>query len=985
MVQAKQNQGRGGARRGDGGAAKAKGHGPEFDVSDLEFHRQGVAWLWGGGAAFAVWRTAAYGTSCSCGRSTNALCPHLRALLRWDEVCREAAGGRGLGDAFRESVWYGLAAVLAQGGPPLRETGLSEAGEAQPVAVIGKNGAPLAVCSGAGPARARFAQRCSADPKRAGPRGAVFQALACMTLTEDERAFGSSGVLSRRQTLEATLAYRLAYHGYRELGPDGALFAEAVDEDTGTFWLTALAPGGEPAFRLAVAPEQVEALRARAEAYTAPERRLPTAPQAVEPRYRVERAGDHGLRVRLVIPEPTPEGIRFLDPLLVEAWRFGGLAYRCGAGDLVPLREPEPMKRRLRGGVVAEIARQDVPAFLQDVGGAPYLLDASDRELRVHRSFDGLGLFAHALERDWCWISVEYGVGRSTVSLPAIRRARAEGTPFLEVGDGWLDCRSPGLEGVEALGQGEVGPGPEGAVRIRRTELLRLARSGTAAVGVAGKPGPAAALRRLVDLTPSASLPELQGLRSVLRPYQRRGAEWLVFLYENGLGGLLCDDMGLGKTHQVMALMVYLRERAGVEAPFLVICPATVLSHWAAKLRDYAPGLPQLLHHGGERDLDEVLAARGVVLTSYAILRNDLPILAEIPFALAVFDEAQNVKNPRTASYAAARALGAGMKLAVTGTPIENSVLDLKALMDLAVPGYLGSDRDFGARFAQPAEGGSGPGARARREELSRLVSPFTLRRLKVAVLDELPDKIEDLRTCRLSEEQVALYRDAVGSRSGALLEALGRTGEPVPYLHVFALLSTLKQICDHPALLRPSVEGYETLTSGKWDLFAELLSESLESGQKVVVFTHFLGMIEIMQRHLAAQGVAFATLTGKSRNRGKILERFQEDPTCRVFLASLKAGGAGIDLVAGSVVIHYDRWWNAAAEDQATDRVHRIGQTRGVQVFKLVTEGTLEEKIAAIIERKRALLRDVVAEDDPGLLKSFSRDELAEMLAPPE
>ena len=216
-----------------------------------------------------------------------------------------------------------------------------------------------------------------------------------------------------------------------------------------------------------------------------------------------------------------------------------------------------------------------------------------------------------------------------------------------------------------------------------------------------------------------------------------------------------------------------------------------------------------------------------------------------------------------------------------------------------------------------------------------------------------------------------------------ALVEGAYRR-KAVPYVHVFALLSLLKQICDHPALLQPTVEGYERHESGKWELFAELLSESLDSGQKVVVFTHFLGMIEIMERHLKGQGVGYAALTGKSRNRGKLIERFHDDPDCRVFLASLKAGGAGIDLVAGSVVIHYDRWWNAAAEDQATDRVHRIGQTRGVQVFKLVTEGTLEEKIAAIIERKRALLRDVVAEDEPGLLKAYSREEILEMLEGP-
>jgi SNF2 family DNA or RNA helicase len=207
---------------------------------------------------------------------------------------------------------------------------------------------------------------------------------------------------------------------------------------------------------------------------------------------------------------------------------------------------------------------------------------------------------------------------------------------------------------------------------------------------------------------------------------------------------------------------------------------------------------------------------------------------------------------------------------------------------------------------------------------------------------------------------------------------------KPIPFIHIFALLTLLKQICDHPALAEGNTEEVDRYESGKWELFKELLAECLESGQKVVIYSQFLGMIDIIGRYLKEQSVDFVTLTGASRNRGEIIARFNEDPQCRVFVGSLKAGGLGIDLVAASVVIHYDRWWNAAREDQATDRVHRIGQRRGVQVFKLVTEGTLEEKIAAIIERKRDLMDRVVKEDDPTLVKTFSREELLELLSEP-
>jgi SNF2 family DNA or RNA helicase len=216
-------------------------------------------------------------------------------------------------------------------------------------------------------------------------------------------------------------------------------------------------------------------------------------------------------------------------------------------------------------------------------------------------------------------------------------------------------------------------------------------------------------------------------------------------------------------------------------------------------------------------------------------------------------------------------------------------------------------------------------------------------------------------------------------------VEALKNKNTPVPYIHIFALLTLLKQICDHPALIQTSVENFAVHPSGKWELFKELLSESLESGQKVVVYTQFLGMVRIMEKHLTEQAIGYVTLTGASRKRGDIIRRFNEDPECRVYVGSLKAGGTGVDLVGGSVVIHYDRWWNAAKEDQATDRVHRIGQTRGVQVFKLVTEGTLEEKISAIIMTKRDLMDSIVKEDDPGLLKTFSREELMAMLSLPE
>ena len=264
------------------------------------------------------------------------------------------------------------------------------------------------------------------------------------------------------------------------------------------------------------------------------------------------------------------------------------------------------------------------------------------------------------------------------------------------------------------------------------------------------------------------------------------------------------------------------------------------------------------------------------------------------------------------------------------------------------------------------------------------MIAPFTLRRTKDNVLNELPAKIEDLRTCRLSEEQVKLYREAISSRGKELRQTLNNKKGKIPYMHIFALLNLLKQVCNHPALALGSPEKYKDFASGKWELFTEILRESLDSGQKVVVYSQYLGIIRMIELYLAEQDIKHVTLTGSSRRRGEIINRFNQDMDCRVYVGSLKAGGIGIDLAAASVVIHYDRWWNAAKEDQATDRVHRIGQMSVVQVFKFVTSGTLEEKIAAIIEKKRNLLKNIVKEDDPNLLKTFSRDDLLKLLEDP-
>lgn len=513
----------------------------------------------------------------------------------------------------------------------------------------------------------------------------------------------------------------------------------------------------------------------------------------------------------------------------------------------------------------------------------------------------------------------------------------------------------------------------ENIVRLSVLELLRLNALDTIH---AGDPALADMISDLVNIE-KAPEPDITGLTSELRPYQHTAARWLWFLFHHGLSGLLCDDMGLGKTHEAMALMAAVTNAARERPRFLVVCPTSVIYPWQEKLEAYLPSVKVAVFHGKERE--EVLEKHyDILLTSYGILRNSREALAETSFDVAFFDEVQIAKNRTSRIHQALHGVNAKMRLGMTGTPIENRLWELKALFDVVIPGYMPSDAHFRDLFVTPIEREED---QKKRDLLNRFVAPFLLRRRKEDVLPDLPEKIEEIAHCELVEEQRELYEKALKTQRESLLRQLADEASPVPYLHVFALLTQLKQICNHPAVYLRDVENYQNHGSGKWDLFLELLGEARESGQKVVVFTQYLSMLDIMELYLRQQRIEYALIRGSTRNRPEELRRFNKDKGCEVFLGSLQAVGLGVDLTAGSVVIHYDRWWNAARENQATGRVHRIGQTRGVQVFKLVTLGSFEERIDALISRKGKLMEDIVGADDSNVLKLLDRDELIALL----
>lgn len=587
--------------------------------------------------------------------------------------------------------------------------------------------------------------------------------------------------------------------------------------------------------------------------------------------------------------------------------------------------------------------------------------------------------------RGWYLFRLFYQTERGLIPMSEVWEALVKKSPFAFFEAGLMDLRDQRYDWLRRLDK-ERFEKETGKILINALEFMRL--NALDPIGLLGQEGEeifsstSSILENLTQLHASEQ-PNTEGLLSHLRPYQELGLKWLWFLYRQQLSGLLCDDMGLGKTHQTMALVAsianfYRSYTEGIPHHFLIVCPTSVIYHWQEKLQQFLPGLRVCSFYGAKRSLEVFQQNYDILLTSYGILRNEQELMAKIPFELAIFDEIQIAKNQFSRIYAALRKIKAQMKVGLTGTPIENHLRELKSLFDIVLPSYMPSESEYRDFFIKPIEKEHNI---QRKELLNRFIRPFVLRRKKENVLKELPEKIEEIAYCDLVDYQQQLYTDVLLHRRRLLLEELRDEKTSIPYLHIFSLLSSLKQICDHPAVYLKQIDDYQSYPSGKWELFLELLQEARESQQKVVVFSQYLGMLDIIEKYLSEQKIGFASLRGGTQNRKEQIKLFNESSDCEVFVGSLQAAGLGIDLTAGSVVIHYDRWWNAARENQATDRVHRIGQVRGVQVFKLVTKGTFEEKIDAMITRKGKLMEDVVGTDDQTVFKSFSRTDLIELL----
>ncbi|WP_328676893.1 DEAD/DEAH box helicase [Streptomyces sp. NBC_00343] len=506
-------------------------------------------------------------------------------------------------------------------------------------------------------------------------------------------------------------------------------------------------------------------------------------------------------------------------------------------------------------------------------------------------------------------------------------------------------------------------------------DALSVALTGTAEVdGERVEAVPVGALATLRDRLTAGIRPAEPppGLDATLRDYQLRGLAWLDLMTSLGLGGCLADDMGLGKTITLIALHL----RRAHHAPTLVVCPASLLGNWQREITRFAPGVPVRRFHGADRTLEDLTG--GFVLTTYGTMRSAAPTLAQQQWGMVVADEAQHVKNPYSATAKALRTIPTPARVALTGTPVENNLSELWALLDWTTPGLLGPLKSFRARHARAVENGEDEEAVAR---LARLVRPFLLRRKKSdpGIVPELPPKTETDHPVPLTREQASLYEAVVRESMLAIetTEGIARRGL------VLKLLTSLKQICDHPALyLKEDHTAAQatgdrlTARSGKLALLDELLDTLLSEDRSAIVFTQYVGMARLITAHLSARAIPVELLHGGTPvpERERMVDRFQAGAT-PVLILSLKAAGTGLNLTRAGHVVHFDRWWNPAVEEQATDRAYRIGQTQPVQVHRLITEGTVEDRIAEMLESKRALADAILGSGESSLTELSDRD----------
>jgi hypothetical protein len=613
-------------------------------------------------------------------------------------------------------------------------------------------------------------------------------------------------------------------------------------------------------------------------------------------------------------------------------------------------------------------AWDDRPADADYLGNPAFQrLFLAPRRLKPKLILNGSGI-------DWLSVSAEWEQEGMKLTAADLQRLQTAGGRFVKLPDaGWvqLDAQATqaahetmadlGVDGLSALPQ-KVGLihatqlSEDALARFSERQAQQLRQRMASFSGI--KP---IALPAQVD--------------AQMRPYQKAGFDFLCHLARLKLGGVLADDMGLGKTLQTLAWLAWLREQGKRHRPALVICPASVLHNWEREARRFTPELKVLvLESGAERhNLRRQIPEHDLIVTNYALLRRDLEALQKFEFRVIVLDEAQFIKNPTAQVTQSVKQLRADLRLALTGTPLENRLLDLWSIVDFVQPGYLGSQSRF-TEVYEPKGEDSAWAQKVARRRLASKVRPLMLRRLKRQVAQDLPDRIEIRRDCELDEVQRKLYLAELRRSRDKVLQTVAEKGVAKSKIHVLAALTRLRQICCHPQLV-----GNDA-ASGKTETLFELLEPLLAEGQKVLLFSQFVQMLQILERECALRQIPTHILTGETKSRQDVVNAFQNDSEASVFLLSLRAAGTGLNLTNASYVVLYDPWWNPAVEAQAIDRSHRIGQTRTVNAYRLIAPGSVEEKIWELQQSKAKTISDVLGEE--GFARSLTKGDLEFLFA---
>jgi SNF2 family DNA or RNA helicase len=558
--------------------------------------------------------------------------------------------------------------------------------------------------------------------------------------------------------------------------------------------------------------------------------------------------------------------------------------------------------------------------------------------------------------------------------------------PLIQVRGQWVELRPDEIEAAIAFFQKK-----QGNADMTLGEALRLglgqeqSEVGLRVADIEAEGWMRELMDRLSDHMQIAAIDQPESLQGKLRPYQLKGVSWLAFLKQFGFGACLADDMGLGKTIQLISLLLHDREleNADFQNPSLLICPMSIVGNWQREIERFAPSLSVMIHHGAERLSDEAFIEEAklhdIVITTYALALRDQEMLSAIDWEYVVLDEAQNIKNETAKQTKAIKSIQAKHRIALTGTPVENRLAELWSIMEFLNPHYLGSGTDFRKSFAIPIEKYHDA---ERSEMLKRLIQPFVLRRVKTdkAIIQDLPDKLEMNVYCNLTQEQASLYEAVVKEMIEKIEESEGIERKGL----VLATLLKLKQVCNHPVQFvgdKSSLSG----RSGKLERLEEMLGEVLATGEKALIFTQFAEMGSLLRSYLQETldcEVLFLHGGTPKKQRDAMVQRFQQERHgSPIFILSLKAGGVGLNLTAANHVFHFDRWWNPAVENQATDRAFRIGQQKNVQVHKFVCVGTLEERINLMIEQKKMLAESIVGSGE-NWLTEMSTEQLKDLFA---